>query len=322
MLLVAHVTCVLGIHGLALPSRCLTLLAAPISWGFHSSLGFAFTAAQELSAEIPSLLLIVRLLWLSEPCCKPHNLLLQTAGLEITIVSTTFWCQPKIQPGPWPTCTVASVYLWQPRRVLPLMAISQQTALKELSFRHHHSNGLEILLFWILNGQREFPSSPFSSSQCEPAGTLTLTVFVCIHLGHNFELFVLPSPQTLPFPICALHLLKKVKRVAFKVVNKIVTKFNLSDSFFMPFSETLFYFVFLRPSHHVVHAGFELTRLQLQSTKYRNWSICPPTPLSFMLGQDDCSIFLAFQHRPWSDCACYIVVYIVWVVHSPVSVQP
>lgn len=46
----------------------------------------------------------------------------------------------------------------------------------------------------------------------------------------------------------------------------------------MAFSETLSYFAFLRPSHHVVQADFELTRLQLQSTKYRNWSLCQPTP--------------------------------------------
>lgn len=46
----------------------------------------------------------------------------------------------------------------------------------------------------------------------------------------------------------------------------------------MAFSETLFYFAFLRASHHVVQADFELTRLQLQSIKYRNWSICQPTP--------------------------------------------
>lgn len=161
---------ILSIHGLALPSRCLTLLAAPVSWCFHSSLGFPFPALGEacsgaLQKDHPCYLLPG--LWLFEPCYKPNNRLLQTAGLEITIGSTTFWCQPKIQPVPWPTCAVASVYLWQPRRALPLMAIFQQTALKELSFRHHYSNWLEILLFGIFNGQREFPSSPFSTSQCE-----------------------------------------------------------------------------------------------------------------------------------------------------------
>lgn len=64
-----------------------------------------------------------------------------------------------------------------------------------------------------------------------------------------------------------------------KVVDKVITRFNLSDPSFMAFSETLFYFVFLRQCHHVAQAGLELTSLQFQPTKYRIGGICHLTPI-------------------------------------------
>lgn len=42
-----------------------------------------------------------------------------------------------------------------------------------------------------------------------------------------------------------------------KVVDKVVTRFNLSNPSFMAFSEMLFYFVFLRQCHHMAQAGLE-----------------------------------------------------------------
>lgn len=64
-----------------------------------------------------------------------------------------------------------------------------------------------------------------------------------------------------------------------KVVDKVTTRFNLSDPFFMAFSETLFYFVFLRQCHHVAQDGLELTSLQFQPTKYRIGGIYHLTPI-------------------------------------------
>lgn len=45
------------------------------------------------------------------------------------------------------------------------------------------------------------------------------------------------------------------------VVDRVITRLDLSNPSFMAFSEASFYFVFLRQCHHVAQAGLELTSL-------------------------------------------------------------
>lgn len=214
LLLVAHVTCGLFWFG---STRCPQLgFAQQMSHTSGSSniLGFPFQLRLSLQSSERSLLrsslqkshpcYLLPGLWLSEPCCKPHNLLLQTAGWK-----SRMWIPPSdasprysLVPGPhvqWPLCIFDNLgghFLWWP---FP----------SRLPWRSYIS-GIIIqmdLNITSCNSQwADFPSSPLSTSQCESVIALQrccsqkhLPAFVCIHFGYNFELFMLPSLQTLPF---------------------------------------------------------------------------------------------------------------------------
>lgn len=173
-----------------------------LSWGFPSNLGFTFTitwiACSGALCRNTNPATYCQASMTFQTLCKPHitySCILHACKTIITSTvppsgasQDTAWSpEPQMQ---WPLCIFDNLgmhFLWWP---LPW---------RSCFFRHHLSDGFEVFLLGILNRQRiafqPLLHQPLWAWDCSTVVLFseTLRTFVCVHLGHNFELLVLPS---------------------------------------------------------------------------------------------------------------------------------